>query len=433
MRRFVFGTAILFLCLPFMTLADEQGKERDPKATTAPDPAASLAEKELVGLCERLRNEVDQWFKESEGLSDVAERHRRYAARLDASGLIQNLIDFERTHRGTRIGLTALYRLSMFADSVTEQGAVKDAANHLLSAVADYGELDELTQVLRSFDLIESRSAETSLRRLVAKSEGVSENNRTFAKLMLARWMLRQRDVRDWNEARLKRIATGEVDEKETTKEEIEKVLAVMVPAQRLPELQSEALSILSALVQSKTDAREFVLEKIDREHFLLRVDAERTQKYGALVKDTAAGLLFHEKHLRIGQPAPEGDFALLSGKPLSLVRQQGKVVIVQFSFTGCVACERMYPLLRELNEKYGEKVSIVTIMKDPDDHDMRDAVAAGKITWNVVWDRNPGRITTLWGVRSFPTVYVFGPDGKLAAENPDFEVLAKRVETLLE
>ncbi len=66
---------------------------------------------------------------------------------------------------------------------------------------------------------------------------------------------------------------------------------------------------------------------------------------------------------------------------------------------------------LREITSKYGSKVSIVSIMADDTIETTRDAVRPGKMTWDVAWDGKDGPVATQWGIREFPTVFIFGPD----------------------
>ncbi len=58
-----------------------------------------------------------------------------------------------------------------------------------------------------------------------------------------------------------------------------------------------------------------------------------------------------------------------------------------------------------------------------------RDAVRTGKMTWNVAWNGKDGPLATQWGIREFPTVYIFVTDQKfLGSGNIPAEYLAEIV-----
>ena len=73
-----------------------------------------------------------------------------------------------------------------------------------------------------------------------------------------------------------------------------------------------------------------------------------------------------------------------------------------------------MYPVLRDLVRDYPNKVSVVSVMADADVATTQEAVTTGKMTWSVTLDGQSGPIATEWGVRNFPTVFIFGTDRKL-------------------
>jgi hypothetical protein len=53
--------------------------------------------------------------------------------------------------------------------------------------------------------------------------------------------------------------------------------------------------------------------------------------------------------------------------------------------------------------------------MADAAREDTVEAVTSGKITWGAHFDSNRGPLCTKWDVTRVPTVYVIGPDGKIA------------------
>jgi hypothetical protein len=57
----------------------------------------------------------------------------------------------------------------------------------------------------------------------------------------------------------------------------------------------------------------------------------------------------------------------------------------------------------------------------------------AWSITQDVTWDRASGPIATEWGIRRFPTVFLFDADNKMLASDIPAEYLEEVVKALLE
>ena len=58
----------------------------------------------------------------------------------------------------------------------------------------------------------------------------------------------------------------------------------------------------------------------------------------------------------RIGTKAPEFTLPDLDGRPVSLSKYQGKVVILDFWASWCAPCVAELPVFQALQEKYGDK-----------------------------------------------------------------------------
>jgi thiol-disulfide isomerase/thioredoxin len=376
----------------------------------------SSDEKELIELVTDMRADRDQWFEEMDKIKDEKIQNQFYLEKTSSDPFVTRFIAFEKKHRGKRPGLLAIRQLWRMTGSTAEStGAGHDGAIHVLDVLGNYGGFDELPEILRYVDRCPRAQVETSLRQLIA-AEHTSENNRIYAKLTLARWNLYQRLLRDVIPKVQAKAAANEITLPQSTLEYDAKLLAMCVPQERIWDLEREALAILKDLRETAGNSKQYFIAASDEKYIAIYADRD---KPGTLVKDLADGILFDEVHLRRGQPAPELTVKLLDGAEFSLAAQQGKTVIIQFSFTGCGPCEAMYPQLKELAEQFPDKVEILTIMRDEKDEDAKAAIASGKITWKLCIDGVPGPITTKWAVRGFPTVFVFGPDGK-AASNDD-------------
>lgn len=243
--------------------------------------------------------------------------------------------------------------------------------------------------------------------------------------------MLFWRDVREYAEQRIQQLENGATAMPPNEKQYLEQRLQGVPTSGQMQAWEGEAARLLRPIADSKEQFRQPAVKPLDPNGHLILFDPERTRTM-PLLSELAAGLLFKEQHLRIGKPAPDLNVALVSGEEWSLPAQEGKVVIIQFSFKGCGPCEAMYPVLREIQQKHGKRVSVLSIMHDENRADTENAVSEGKLTWNVHWDGYRGPISTHWAVVSFPTIYVFDSNGLMAGADLRGQDLKDKVEQLL-
>jgi thiol-disulfide isomerase/thioredoxin len=70
------------------------------------------------------------------------------------------------------------------------------------------------------------------------------------------------------------------------------------------------------------------------------------------------------------------------------LADYRGKVVILEFMQTTCPHCAAFTEVLSQVQQKYGDRVAIISVVNPPDDQPrVRPYIAAHRITWPVVFD----------------------------------------------
>jgi thiol-disulfide isomerase/thioredoxin len=70
------------------------------------------------------------------------------------------------------------------------------------------------------------------------------------------------------------------------------------------------------------------------------------------------------------------------------LADYRGKVVILEFMQTTCPHCAAFTEVLAQVQQKYGDRVAIISVVNPPDDQPkVRPYIAAHRITWPVVFD----------------------------------------------
>jgi peroxiredoxin len=148
-----------------------------------------------------------------------------------------------------------------------------------------------------------------------------------------------------------------------------------------------------------------------------------------------AEGELFAMRHLAVGKVAPEITGKDQAGKPLALRDYRGKVVVLTFSGNWCGPCVAMYTQERELVAKLKDKpFATLSVNTDSSVDTLKKSIDSGEITWRCWYDGGiTGPITTRWGVRSFPTIFVLDKAGVIRFKDVRGEALDKAVASLLD
>jgi len=135
--------------------------------------------------------------------------------------------------------------------------------------------------------------------------------------------------------------------------------------------------------------------------------------------------------------PATIPAFSLpdLEGKTHGPEEWKGKVVVVDFWATWCVACRETIPVLRRLTEKYGDKGLVVvgvTLDKGPKEK-VAKFVRKMKMDYQILWDADD-TLSKPFGFEGLPSLYVFGRDGALLKGMPQYTgAQEKEMEALIE
>jgi thiol-disulfide isomerase/thioredoxin len=391
----------------------------------------SKPEEQLIHLCQEMSAAFDKYYSGAAQLKDDVEREKYYAEHDPLATYVARLTTFERDNHGAHAGLMAARRLVLLGAGGGEYGGPGDVGRqHALKVLPDYANADVLPEIIRYLDGGNVEPASEPLLRTLINATDISDQNRQYARLMLATWALTMRDAREYQERRLAEIAEGFPLRYPKEKQWLLASIAAAPSKERIFELRQEALAILESLSKSNSPIRQPGIAGVDNNFCIIEVDPDKT-KTMPLLSELASGLLFKEQRLRVGAESPELNLSLVSGGQWSLAEQRGKVVVLQFSFKGCGPCEAMYQDLRELTAKYQGQISIVSIMADEMQADTVDAVDSGKMSWNVHWDGPKGPIATKWAVQSFPTVYVIGPNGRIVARNLRGEKLKSQIAKL--
>ncbi len=105
-------------------------------------------------------------------------------------------------------------------------------------------------------------------------------------------------------------------------------------------------------------------------------------------------------------------------GKPISLEKLKGKVVLIDFWATWCGPCVAELPNVIATYKKYRDQgFEVVGISLDDDEGKLKDFLASHDMPWPQFFDGKgwKNEIGVAYGVKSIPKTYLLGPDGKVA------------------
>ncbi len=116
-----------------------------------------------------------------------------------------------------------------------------------------------------------------------------------------------------------------------------------------------------------------------------------------------------------VGKAAPTISLETLDHERFHLRDHRGKPVVLLFWNTSCQVCKREMVELERLGQQLGpDRVSMATILSDPENLDLaRRMVAAQKMSYPTLLDRG-GKVTEGLGIDTFPTTMVVTPDGQI-------------------
>lgn len=118
-------------------------------------------------------------------------------------------------------------------------------------------------------------------------------------------------------------------------------------------------------------------------------------------------------KRLQVGAMAPAWTLYSSNGNRLSLSEMKGKVVLIDFSYIGCLPCMQAIGPMNRLQEKYKDKaVKIISIYPLDKTDAVKKYVEKHGIKYPVYIDANT--LPAKYGVTGYPGFYLIDKDGKI-------------------
>lgn len=128
-----------------------------------------------------------------------------------------------------------------------------------------------------------------------------------------------------------------------------------------------------------------------------------------------AASLPASMTAISVGEMPPFFLLTDLSGKPMTLSGQRGKVVLLVFAASWCGPCRKMSSALGRWNREYsGDRFTVLGINVSDKSDTAAKFVDEGSIGYPVALDL-PGDVTAKsFGVTGMPAFFLMGEDGKV-------------------
>lgn len=124
-------------------------------------------------------------------------------------------------------------------------------------------------------------------------------------------------------------------------------------------------------------------------------------------------------KGLKVGDALPELSTFGLEGKLPGDFK--GKVVLLDFWASWCGPCKESFPVMDELQQKYGDKgLVILAVNVDEKVAAMNDFLKDHPVKFTIVHDATKKLVGTA-NIASMPTSFLIGKDGKVVAIHKGF------------
>ncbi len=163
-----------------------------------------------------------------------------------------------------------------------------------------------------------------------------------------------------------------------------------------------------------------------------LLTDDLKNNVYGKQVKNYIDNITINEK-LKIGDEPYQFALPDSTGNMLSLASLKGKVILLDFWYSGCGPCRKEHKNYLKAYTDYREKgFEILSVSQDSRRKAWIKAMKEDKMIWKSVLDATREVTTYKYLVSGFPTNYLINAEGKIVAQNLRGEALALKLKEIL-
>lgn len=122
------------------------------------------------------------------------------------------------------------------------------------------------------------------------------------------------------------------------------------------------------------------------------------------------------------GKPLPGFDFVDLKGRKYNPEACKGKVVVLNFWFIGCTACQEEMPALNKIVANYRDSSDVLFVSLAPDNpNSLKEFLEKYPFAYAVIPGKNK-YVTDTLGIRMFPTHMIIDRKGLVAKVPEDYQ-----------
>ncbi len=184
-----------------------------------------------------------------------------------------------------------------------------------------------------------------------------------------------------------------------------------------------------------KDDALDALQEAVSRGFISYRILADK--QYDLLAKEDRFYEIIETIKVAVGLGNPARPFSvkLLNGDDFVLIKQRGKVVLLDFWATWCDSCRAEMPDLKTLYDEFKTKgFEMIGISLDSNQEKLKEYIKQNNLEWKMscsgqIWS-DPTAVR--YGVNSIPSLWVIDKKGFLRSFDLKGEELRKTIITLL-
>jgi len=133
-------------------------------------------------------------------------------------------------------------------------------------------------------------------------------------------------------------------------------------------------------------------------------------------------------------RPAPAFSLKTRSGGVVASDSLRGKVVLVDFWASWCAPCQRSFPWMGEIAQRYAPRGLVVVAINLDRDRDLADDfLAHHPATFAIAYDPG-GKVADAFHVKGMPSTFLIDRDGKLLHDHIGFDTRkAGQLEALIQ
>jgi len=159
-----------------------------------------------------------------------------------------------------------------------------------------------------------------------------------------------------------------------------------------------------------------FFKDEYSKPAILILMDSLSTKTNITLHKSIIAYIKHDITKLLTGSEPPAFKLYDKDSTLIGLENFRDRYVYLAFCNSFSYYCIREYELLKDLNSRHSNHLSIVTILVDDNYQSMKDLLKANNYNWTFLHFSLQPEIIREYEVKAYPTYYLIGPDGKLLA-----------------